>query len=92
MPGDLAHLTSTVWQPLRPGAGLPAGTARHLIWYLLLFVVSLWLGLPAELRRFTRCRLAPIIALPGTTAGRALIATLMNAIALIASQTWPIIL
>jgi two-component system sensor histidine kinase UhpB len=54
-------------------------------------LVSLWLqlGLPAELSRFTPfCLALPIIARPGTTAGRGLIATLMNAIALIASQTW----
>ncbi|MEA7520214.1 hypothetical protein ONQ60_25620, partial [Salmonella enterica subsp. enterica serovar Virginia] len=39
---------------------------RHLIWYLLLFIVSLWLqlGLPAELSRFTPfCLALPIIAL-----------------------------
>ncbi len=39
---------------------------RHLIWYLLLFTISLWLqlGLPAELSRFTPfCLALPIIAL-----------------------------
>lgn len=51
------YLTSTVWQPLGPAlVSQPVNwRARHLIWYLLLFVVSLWLqlGLPAELSRFT---------------------------------------
>lgn len=65
---------------------------RHLIWYLLLFIVSLWLqlGLPAELSRFTPfCLALPIIALAWHYGWQgALIATLMNAIALIASQTW----
>jgi two-component system sensor histidine kinase UhpB len=58
--------------------------ARHLIWYLLLFVVSLWLqlGLP---RAFTLHAVLPGAAdyRPGLAlrlAG-ALIATLMNAIA-----------
>ncbi len=65
---------------------------RHLVWYLLLFTVSLWLqlGLPAELSRFTPfCLALPIIALAWHYGWQgALIATLMNAIALIASQTW----
>ncbi len=68
---------------------------RHLIWYLLLFIVSLWLqlGLPAELSRFTPfCSALPIIALARHYGWQgALIATLMNAIALIASQTGTII-
>ena len=86
------YLTSTVWQPLGPSlVSQPVNwRARHLIWYLLLFVVSLWLqlGLPAELSvlpRFVwryRSLLSPALRLAG-----ALIATLMNAIALIASQT-----
>ena len=69
------YLTSTVWQPLGPAlVSQPVNwRARHLIWYLLLFMVSLWLqlGLPAELSRFTpfcwRCRSS---LWPGTTAGR----------------------
>jgi two-component system sensor histidine kinase UhpB len=65
---------------------------RHLVWYLLLFSVSLWLqlGLPDELSRFTPfCLALPIIALAWHYGWQgALIATLMNAIALIASQTW----
>ncbi len=72
------YLTSTVWQPLGPAlVSQPVNwRARHLIWYLLLFVVSLWLqlGLPAELSRFTPfCLALPIIALAWhyTTAGRA---------------------
>lgn len=67
---------------------------RHLVWYLLLFSVSLWLqlGLPAELSRFTPfCLALPIIALAALRLAGALIATLMNAIALIASQTGTII-
>ncbi|MDU7903169.1 MAG: signal transduction histidine-protein kinase/phosphatase UhpB [Enterobacter hormaechei] len=88
------YLTSTVWQPLGPAlVSQPVNwRARHLIWYLLLFVVSLWLqlGLPAELSRFTPfCLALPIIALAWHYGWQgALIATLMNAIALIASQTW----
>lgn len=88
------YLTSTVWQPLYPAlVSQPVNwRARHLIWYLLLFVVSLWLqlGLPAELSRFTPfCLALPIIALAWHYGWQgALIATLMNAIALIASQTW----
>jgi two-component system sensor histidine kinase UhpB len=58
------YLTSTVWRPLGPSlVSQPINwRGRHLIWYLLLFSVSLWLqlGLPAELSRFTpsawRCR------------------------------------
>jgi two-component system sensor histidine kinase UhpB len=87
------YLTSTVWQPLARRWFRPVNwRARHLIWYLLLFVVSLWLqlGLPAELSRFTPfCLALPIIALAWHYGWQgALIATLMNAIALIASQTW----
>ncbi len=59
---------------------------------MLLFVISLWLqlGLPDELSRFTPfCLALPIIALAWHYGWQgALIATLMNAIALIASQTW----
>jgi two-component system sensor histidine kinase UhpB len=69
------YLTSTVWQPLGPAlVSQPVNwRARHLIWYLLLFVVSLWLQLACPpsfraSRRFAwRCRLSPW---PGTTAGR----------------------
>lgn len=88
------YLTSTRWQPLGPALiSQPVNwRARHLIWYLLLFVISLWLqlGLPAELSRFTPfCLALPIIALAWHYGWQgALIATLMNAIALIASQTW----
>ncbi len=57
---------------------------------MLLFVISLWLqlGLPDELSRFTPfCPALPIIALARHYGWQgALIATLMNAIALIASQ------
>ena len=88
------YLTSTVWRPLGPSlVSQPVNwRGRHLIWYLLLFTVSLWLqlGLPAELSRFTPfCLALPIIALAWHYGWQgALIATLMNAIALIASQTW----
>ena len=88
------YLTSTVWQPLGPALVThPLNwRARHLIWYLVLFAISLWLqlGLPAELSRFTPfCLALPIIALAWHYGWQgALIATLMNAIALIASQTW----
>jgi two-component system sensor histidine kinase UhpB len=86
------YLTSTVWQPLGPAlVSQPVNwRARHLIWYLLLFVsLCLQLGLPAEFTLYA--------VLPGAADHRpawhygwqgALIATLMNAIALIASQTW----
>ncbi len=88
------YLTSTVWRPLGPSlVSQPVNwRGRHLIWYLLLFTVSLWLqlGLPAELSRFTLSAPAlPIIALARHYGWQgALIAALMNAIALIASQTW----
>ena len=88
------YLTSTVWRPLGPSlVSQPVNwRGRHLIWYLLLFSVSLWLqlGLPAELSRFTPfCLALPIIALAWHYGWQgALIATLMNAIALIASQNW----
>jgi len=88
------YLTRTRWQPLGPSLiSQPVNwRARHLVWYLLLFVISLWLqlGLPAELSRFTPfCLALPIIALAWHYGWQgALIATLMNAIALIASQTW----
>ncbi|MGE0972677.1 signal transduction histidine-protein kinase/phosphatase UhpB [Klebsiella sp. WOUb02] len=88
------YLTSTVWRPLGPAlVSQPVNwRGRHLIWYLLLFMVSLWLqlGLPAELSRFTPfCLALPIIALAWHYGWQgALIAALMNAIALIASQTW----
>jgi len=88
------YLTDNHWQPLGPAlASQPINwRARHLIWYLLLFAISLWLqlGLPAELSRFTPfCLALPIIALAWHYGWQgALIATLMNAIALIASQTW----
>lgn len=87
------YLTSTVWRPLGPAlVAQPVNwRGRHLIWYLLLFTISLWLqlGLPAELSRFTPfCLALPIIALAWHYGWQgALIATLMNAIALIASQT-----
>lgn len=88
------YLTSTTWLPLGPSlVSQPVNwRGRHLIWYLLLFIISLWLqlGLPAELSRFTPfCLALPIIALAWHYGWQgALIATLMNAIALIASQTW----
>lgn len=87
------YLTSTVWLPLGPAlVSRPVNwRGRHLIWYLLLFTLSLWLqlGLPDELSRFTPfCLALPIIALAWHYGWQgALIATLMNAIALIASQT-----
>ncbi|WP_409033656.1 MASE1 domain-containing protein, partial [Klebsiella pneumoniae] len=82
------------WLPLGPSlVSQPINwRGRHLVWYLLLFVISLWLqlGLPDELSRFTPfCLALPIIALAWHYGWQgALIATLMNAIALIASQTW----
>ncbi|MEC5343276.1 signal transduction histidine-protein kinase/phosphatase UhpB [Brenneria populi] len=88
------YLTSAIWLPLGPAlVAQPINwRTRHLLWYLLLFAVSLWLqlGLPNELARFTPfCLALPIIALAWHYGWQgALIATLMNAIALIASQTW----
>jgi two-component system sensor histidine kinase UhpB len=87
------YLTSTVWRPLGPSlVSQPVNwRGRHLIWYLLLFTVSLWLQLGCP----PSSPLYPV--LPGAADYRprlalrlagALIATLMNAIALIASQTW----
>ena len=88
------YLANNTWLPLGPSlVSQPINwRGRHLIWYLLLFTISLWLqlGLPAELSRFTPfCLALPIIALAWHYGWQgALIATLMNAIALIASQTW----
>ncbi|MCO7262831.1 signal transduction histidine-protein kinase/phosphatase UhpB [Dickeya zeae] len=88
------YLSSSTWLPLGPSlVSQPVNwRGRHLLWYLLLFVVSLGLqlGLPADLSRFTPfCLALPIIALAWHYGWQgALIATLMNAIALIASQTW----
>lgn len=86
------YLTSTT-AAAGPGGGVAACELARaaLVWYLLLFSVSLWLqlGLPDELSRFTPfCLALPIIALARHYGWQgALIATLMNAIALIASQT-----
>ncbi|MDF7679581.1 signal transduction histidine-protein kinase/phosphatase UhpB [Enterobacteriaceae bacterium ESL0689] len=88
------YLTSTIWRPLGPAlVSQPVNwRGRHLIGYLLLFIISLWLqlGLPNELSRFTPfCLALPIIALAWHYGWQgALIAALMNTIALIASQTW----
>lgn len=50
------YLTSTVWRPLGPSlVSQPINwRGRHLIWYLLLFTVSLWLqlGLPRRTLAF----------------------------------------
>ncbi len=97
LPGFLALSHQHYRLPLGPSlVSQPVNwRGRHLIWYLLLFIVSLWLqlGLPAELSRFTPfCLALPIIALARHYGWQgALIATLMNAIALIASQTGTII-
>ena len=88
------YLANNTWLPLGPSlVSQPINwRGRHLVWYLLLFVISLWLqlGVPDELSRFTPfCLALPIIALAWHYGWQgALIATLMNAIALIASQTW----
>ncbi len=65
---------------------------RHLVWYLLLFVLSLWLqlGLPDSLVRFTPfCLAIPIMAMAWRYGWQgALLATLMNTVALMAGQAW----
>ncbi|OZT67885.1 two-component system sensor histidine kinase UhpB, partial [Salmonella enterica subsp. enterica serovar Kentucky] len=87
------YLSSTTWLPLcAPLVSQPVNwLGRHLIWYLLLFIVILWLqlGLPAERSRFPPfCLAVPIIALAWHYGWQgALIAAVMNAIALIDSQT-----
>ena len=87
------YLTSTVWRPLGPAlVAQPVNwRGRHLIWYLLLFTISLWLQQPAR----RALPLYPVLSGAADYRPRrhygwqgALIATLMNAIALIASQTW----
>lgn len=88
------YLTSATWRPLGPElVSQPVNwRARHLFLYLVLFTISLGLqlGLPDQLSRFTPfCLALPIIALAWHYGWQgALIATLMNAIALIASQSW----
>lgn len=51
------YLANNTWLPLGPSlVSQPINwRGRHLVWYLLLFVISLWLqlGLPDELSRFT---------------------------------------
>ena len=65
---------------------------RHLVWYLLLFVLSLGLqlGLPDSLVRFTPfCLAIPIMAMAWRYGWQgALLATLMNTVALMAGQAW----
>ncbi|STG51330.1 sensory histidine kinase UhpB [Escherichia coli] len=75
MSGVLALSRNNTWLPLGPSlVSQPINwRGRHLVWYLLLFVISLWLqlGLPDELSRFTPfCLALPIIALACTTAGK----------------------
>ncbi|MGL5302758.1 MAG: signal transduction histidine-protein kinase/phosphatase UhpB [Aeromonas sp.] len=88
------YLTRATWVPLGPAlVDQPIDWRfRHLIWYLLLFVLSLWLqlGLPHSLVRFTPfCLAIPIIAMAWRYGWQgALLATLMNTIALLASQPW----
>jgi len=87
------YLSRSTWVPLGPAlvAQPVEWRARHLLWYLLLFILSLGLqlGLPTELARFTPfCLALPIMALAWRYGWQgALMATLMNAIALIAGQT-----
>lgn len=87
------YLSRATWVPLGPAlVEQPVSwRARHLLWYLLLFTLSLGLqlGLPGELARFTPfCLALPIMALAWRYGWQgALMATLMNAIALIAGQT-----
>ena len=88
------YLTRATWVPLGPAlVDQPVDWRfRHLVWYLLLFVLSLWLqlGLPNSLVRFTPfCLAIPIIAMAWRYGWQgALLATLMNTIALLASQAW----
>lgn len=88
------YLTRATWVPLGPALiDQPVDWRfRHLFWYLLLFVLSLWLqlGLPDSLVRFTPfCLAIPIMAMAWRYGWQgALLATLMNTVALMASQAW----
>jgi signal transduction histidine kinase len=88
------YLTRATWVPLGPAlVDQPVDWRfRHLVWYLLLFVLSLWLqlGLPDSLVRFTPfCLAIPIIAMAWRYGWQgALLATLMNTVALMAGQAW----
>ncbi|ENA1893350.1 signal transduction histidine-protein kinase/phosphatase UhpB [Aeromonas salmonicida] len=88
------YLTSATWVPLGPTlVDQPVDWRfRHLVWYLLLFVLSLWLqlGLPDSLVRFTPfCLAIPIMAMAWRYGWQgALLATLMNTVALMAGQAW----
>ena len=88
------YLTRASWVPLGPAlVDQPVDWRfRHLVWYLLLFVLSLGLqlGLPDSLVRFTPfCLAIPIMAMAWRYGWQgALLATLMNTIALLASQAW----
>ncbi|ARW81495.1 signal transduction histidine-protein kinase/phosphatase UhpB [Aeromonas salmonicida] len=88
------YLTRATWVPLGPAlVDQPVDWRfRHLVWYLLLFVLSLWLqlGLPDSLVRFTPfCLAIPIMAMAWRYGWQgALLATLMNTVALMAGQAW----
>ncbi|ATD38522.1 signal transduction histidine-protein kinase/phosphatase UhpB [Aeromonas salmonicida] len=88
------YLTRATWVPLGPTlVDQPVDWRfRHLVWYLLLFVLSLWLqlGLPDSLVRFTPfCLAIPIMAMAWRYGWQgALLATLMNTVALMAGQAW----
>ena len=88
------YLTRATWVPLGPAlVDQPVDWRfRHLVWYLLLFVLSLGLqlGLPDSLVRFTPfCLAIPIMAMAWRYGWQgALLATLMNTVALMAGQAW----
>ncbi|MUG29592.1 signal transduction histidine-protein kinase/phosphatase UhpB [Aeromonas salmonicida] len=88
------YLTRATWVPLGPAlVDQPVDWRfRHLVWYLLLFILSLWLqlGLPDSLVRFTPfCLAIPIMAMAWRYGWQgALLATLMNTVALMAGQAW----
>ncbi|GHK91100.1 hypothetical protein ECZU18_06810 [Escherichia coli] len=68
------YLANNTWLPLGPSlVSQPINwRGRHLVWYLLLFVISLWLqlGLPDELSRFTPFCGAADYRAGGTTVGK----------------------
>ncbi|CNE27224.1 signal transduction histidine-protein kinase/phosphatase UhpB [Yersinia nurmii] len=87
------YLARQIWLPLEPGLiHKPINLRlRHLVWYLLLFALSIWLQhqvSEAELRRFAPfCLAIPIVFMSYRYGWQgALVATLLNGVALMVNE------
>ncbi|UZX68554.1 signal transduction histidine-protein kinase/phosphatase UhpB [Yersinia ruckeri] len=87
------YLARQIWLPLEPGLiHKPINLRlRHLVWYLLLFALSIWLQHQvneAELRRFAPfCLAIPIVFMSYRYGWQgALVATLLNGVALMVNE------